>query len=251
LEVNYHDEMISSEEVDTILDHFESALRFMIDHPNKLICDVELINDREMRQLVPKLHPVESSNAAQSVLELVEAQARLTPEKIAVCLFRPHFFLTVGAYCQPELQFTQSIFITYHQMDGFANDLARVLVAKGVKRGDIVALYTDKSVEMFISIFGTHKSGAGFVPLDPEHPSDRIRTILNLADSKIALVSRELEVQFKAAVHDLNITVLVVDINELTLATKPNVGPIGRNDICHVIFTSGSTGIPKGGESFL
>jgi non-ribosomal peptide synthetase component F len=70
-------------------------------------------------------------------------------------------------------------------MDSLANDLACTLIAHGVMVGDLVGIYMDKSCEMFISIFGIHKAGGGFVPLDPEHPPERIRTILNLACSRL------------------------------------------------------------------
>lgn len=131
-------------------------------------------------------------------------------------------------------------------MDDLANDLAGILIMKGVKRGNIVALYMSKCVEMFISILAIHKSGAAFVPLDPEHPPERIRTILDLADSKHALISKGLEKRFDDAVLDFNISSFVVDVHELSPTEKPDVGLTSRSDLCHVLFTSGSTGIPKG-----
>jgi non-ribosomal peptide synthetase component F len=134
-------------------------------------------------------------------------------------------------------------------MDSLANNVAHTLIAHGVKRGDIVGLYMDKSVEMFISILATHKAGGAFVPLDPENPPERIRTILGLADSKIVLTSGGLQQQFNNAVFGVNVTSLVVDIHGLAPASKPDAGPIGRNDICYILFTSGSTGIPKGTEN--
>lgn len=157
-------------------------------------------------------------------------------------------FLSPGINYQFKLQFNQSIFMTYHIMDGLANNLARILITKGVKRGNLVAIYMNKCVEMFISILAIHKSGAAFVPLDPEHPPERIRTILNLADSKNALISKGLERQFNDAVHTLEISSFVVDVHELTPTEKPDVGSITRGDLCHILFTSGSTGVPKGME---
>lgn len=150
-----------------------------------------------------------------------------------------------------QLQFTEEAFLTYRQMDSFANDLARILIANGVKRGHLVGLYMDKSVEMFVSIFATHKAGGGFVPLDPEHPPERIRTIISLADSRIVLTSGELQQQFNDAMIGVDILSLPVDVHELSPSSKPDVGPIGRKDVCHVLFTSGSTGIPKGSGTLI
>lgn len=131
-------------------------------------------------------------------------------------------------------------------MDSLANDLAHKLIAHGVRRGDFVGLYMDKSVEMFISILGTHKAGGAYVPLDPENPPDRIRRILGLAESKIVITSKDIRHQFDKAVLGADVTSFVLDVCELSPSSKPDVGPIGRDDVCHVLFTSGSTGMPKG-----
>jgi long-subunit acyl-CoA synthetase (AMP-forming) len=82
--------------------------------------------------------------------------------------------------------------------------------------------------------------------LDPENPPDRTRAILGLAESKIVLTSNGLQHQFNNAVLGTDIASLVVDVDELSPSSKPDVGPIGRDDVCHVLFTSGSTGTPKG-----
>jgi non-ribosomal peptide synthetase component F len=145
-----------------------------------------------------------------------------------------------------QLQFLQEQFVTYHQMDSLANNLAHKLIAHGVRRGDFVGLYMDKSVEMFISILATHKAGGAYVPLDPENPPDRIRTILGLAESKIVLTSNGLFHVFNNTALGADITALVVDVYDLSPSSKPDVGTIGRDDVCHVLFTSGSTGTPKG-----
>lgn len=81
------------------MDHLESTLRFIIDHPKSLICDVELINNREMELLLSTEMggELESSNKSwasncalhshQNVSELIQAQAERTPQKIAVSRF--------------------------------------------------------------------------------------------------------------------------------------------------------------------
>lgn len=148
-----------------------------------------------------------------------------------------------------QLQFDQDVFLTYGQMDNLSNDLARVLITRGVRRGTLVALYMDKSIEMILSILATHKAGGGYVPLDPEHPAERIQTIVRLAQAPMVLTTRELEKQLDSVLLDSGIGSVLVDFTELSPAAKPDVGLIGRDDICHVLFTSGSTGTPKGIES--
>jgi acyl-CoA synthetase (AMP-forming)/AMP-acid ligase II len=131
-------------------------------------------------------------------------------------------------------------------MDSLSNGLATQLIVHGVKRGDLVGIYMDKSIEMFLSILATLKAGAGYVPLDPECPAERVRTIIGCAETAIVLTSVELQNQFDNAVLGGHVVSLVVSVGKLSPAGKPDVGPIMRGDVCHVLFTSGSTGIPKG-----
>jgi non-ribosomal peptide synthetase component F len=131
-------------------------------------------------------------------------------------------------------------------MDSLSNDLAHKLITKGVKCETLVALYMDKSVEMFLSILATHKAGGGYVPLDPEYPAERIRAIIDIAQVTVVLTTRELHEQLVSALSGTGIACAFVDFNQLSYAVKPDVRPPGRGDVCHVLFTSGSTGIPKG-----
>lgn len=94
-------EAISDAETHVILDHFESAIRFMIDNPEKLIIDVKLINDQEMQILVPSdtvpepnaysqalSYPYDSHLlSVQNVSQLIELQVEKTPQRIAVSEF--------------------------------------------------------------------------------------------------------------------------------------------------------------------
>ncbi|KAF8584766.1 acetyl-CoA synthetase-like protein [Ramaria rubella] len=231
LMVTYVADIITEAEVNTILDHFETALLFLINQPHRLIRDVELISAGEKHRLLFGRSPPHSLDVllspAQNISELIEWQVQKTPQRIA-------------------LQFDQEFFLTYMQLDSLSNALACKLVEGGVKRGALVALYMEKSIEMFLSILAVHKAGCGYVPLDPEYPSERIQTIVGLAQIVTVLTTRDLQNQLGSALRDAGVCVVLVDFTGLSPAAKPDVGPIGRDDISHVLFTSGSTGTPKG-----
>jgi non-ribosomal peptide synthetase component F len=245
ISIIYSNEAISEPEVNVILDHLEAALVFLTNHPHDTVGDVNLVNDGERQRLVGVFPSGYQFSSAQNISELIEAQAACTPEKISVCaiLTFPLCFLFM-TYVQ--LQFGQDMFLTYRQMDCLSNDLARTLIMDGVERGSLIAIYMDKSIEMFLSILAIHKAGGGYVPLDIDHPVERTRTIIRLAEVVMVLTARELHGQLRSVLLDTGIRSKVVDFTELSPSTKPDVGRIGRNDICHVLFTSGSTGTPKG-----
>ncbi|KAF8584773.1 acetyl-CoA synthetase-like protein [Ramaria rubella] len=231
VEVSYSREVITQREVDTILDHFETALTFLMNHPDATIDDVELTSAVEKRRLlfgVNPPHPLHGLlSPALNVSELIEWQVTKTPQRIA-------------------LQFEQEVFLTYGQMDSLSNALARSLINGGIKRGTLVGIYMDKSIEMFLSILAVHKAGGGYVPLDPEHPPERIQTVVGLAQATMVLTTRELKRDLDSVLVNTDVRPVLVDWSEISPATKPEVGPIGRDDISHVLFTSGSTGTPKG-----
>ncbi|HZN93389.1 MAG TPA: condensation domain-containing protein, partial [Myxococcales bacterium] len=88
------------------------------------------------------------------VHEMVAAQAKRDPEGVAVRF--------------------QGTSLTYRALDGRANALARRLRELGVKRGQLVGLSVERSPEMLVGLCGILKAGAGYVPLDPGYPKDRL-----------------------------------------------------------------------------
>ncbi|KAF8573476.1 AMP-binding-domain-containing protein [Ramaria rubella] len=221
---------ISEPEIEVFQDHFGTALNSILKNLAGPLRDVDLVSPEERQRLIVEKNPAypagPSSSAAGNVTELIEDQARRTPQRIA-------------------LQFGQEMFITYREMDAFANNLARTLIGSGVKRGNMVGIYMGKSCEMFITILAIHKSGGGYVPLDPSHPAERIQTILGLADAKIVITSKDLKSRLDSIIPAGHISSLVVDVLELSPSRKPRVA-VGRDDICHILFTGGTTRTPKG-----
>ncbi|NEP55209.1 MAG: long-chain fatty acid--CoA ligase, partial [Moorea sp. SIO3C2] len=69
--------------------------------------------------------------------------------------------------------------LTYKQLLQQANGLAHVLVDYGVKRGDRVGIYLNKSLESAIALYGIWKAGAAYVPLDPSAPIARTAYAIN------------------------------------------------------------------------
>src|SRR6185436_14069390 len=76
---------------------------------------------------------------------------------------------------------------TYAQLDRRANQIANLLVARGVRRGDRVALYIEKSAEAVAGIYGVLKAGAAYVPLDPAAPAARLGYIAGNAGARVLL----------------------------------------------------------------
>jgi non-ribosomal peptide synthetase-like protein len=140
--------------------------------------------------------------------------------------------------------------LTYAELDRAANRLAHWLRGHGVGRGSLVAIWLPRSADAYVALLAVLKSGAAYLPLDPDYPLERVEFVL--ADSRAAV----LVTHSSLAGEDrrLEPVVLRVDRSKSELDELPSERlPGGRfqtrsDDLCYVIYTSGSTGRPKGVE---
>ncbi|MCP3804329.1 amino acid adenylation domain-containing protein [Allokutzneria sp. A3M-2-11 16] len=143
-----------------------------------------------------------------SVIEMFGQRVRLAPTATAV----------VGAES-----------VSYQELDLRANRLAHHLRARGAGPGSFVAVCADRSVELIIGLLGVLKSGAGYLPLDPEHPADRLAYMVSDAGVSTVLTQDYLR-----------------DTDFSSYPAEAPVVDIAAEDIAYIIYTSGSTGRPKG-----
>ena len=135
----------------------------------------------------------------------------------------------------------------YRDVDHRANQLARLLALRGVRRGDRVGVCLDRTVEMPVAMTAVLKAGAAYVPLDPAHPPDRLRYIVEDARVACLVTMSGLAELFDAA--DVPRVLLDAAASELDgLETSAPAAAVTPDDAAYVIYTSGSTGRPKGVE---
>lgn len=135
--------------------------------------------------------------------------------------------------------------LTYAETEARANRLARHLRERGVRRGSLVGILLERSESVPIAILAVLKAGAGYVPLDPDYPADRIAGILS-DSAAVALVT---ESGFREKHAGYAGTVIELDSHAHAIASHPADRlslPLDPTDPAYVIFTSGSTGRPKG-----
>ncbi|KAJ2986343.1 hypothetical protein HDV02_006761, partial [Globomyces sp. JEL0801] len=132
--------------------------------------------------------------------------------------------------------------ITYGELNERAEEIACLLMNRGVKVGDYVGLVTTRSIEMVCGIFGILKAGGAYIPIDHELPIERIQYMLELADCSTILYHpdiREELLQILEISECISLTEVAEDV--------PFIAPfIPKSSPVYVIFTSGSTGKPKG-----
>ncbi|MGL4605905.1 MAG: amino acid adenylation domain-containing protein [Eubacteriaceae bacterium] len=126
--------------------------------------------------------------------------------------------------------------LSFDQLNRLSNRVANKLNELGVRPDDCVAVLLKRTSKLHCALFGILKSGAAFVPLDPEYPNERILNILE--DSNASFIITENGKGFDNA----------IGIDELlSHCCEDNLNvPISKDNLCYIIYTSGSTGKPKG-----
>lgn len=134
--------------------------------------------------------------------------------------------------------------VSYRELDGKSNGLARRLPMAGVRPGHRVAVLMDRSPEMILAMLAILKAGAVYVPLDPSYPQERLDFMLADSGACVLMMRRG------AVRRDLSAKAveLEVDIGSCSAVADPRDGAAGlrAEDPAYVIYTSGSTGRPKG-----
>ncbi|MBK8231196.1 MAG: non-ribosomal peptide synthase/polyketide synthase [Candidatus Eisenbacteria bacterium] len=161
---------------------------------------------------------------------LFEQQAHRTPERIAV-----RHRESGGAERT----------LTYSELNRRANQLAHYLRNLGVGAEHRVAIAARRSPELLVALVGVMKSGAAYVPVDPEYPRERIALIL--ADSGADLVLTEERLATRLFAPDAALIRLDADWPRIELSPSANPeASVDPDGLVYLVYTSGSTGRPKG-----
>ncbi|MFF8839338.1 amino acid adenylation domain-containing protein [Streptomyces sp. NPDC015130] len=138
--------------------------------------------------------------------------------------------------------------LTYAELNAAANRLARLLAARGVTAEDVVGVALPRSPELVVALLAVMKAGAAYLPLDADHPRDRIAYMLADAGARTVLTVHELAGELPPAgdgTHLLLDDPATAGALAAQADTDPGV-PVALDQAAYVIYTSGSTGRPKG-----
>jgi non-ribosomal peptide synthetase-like protein len=139
--------------------------------------------------------------------------------------------------------------LTYRELETRANRLAHRLRSLGVGPGEFVALLLDRSELSIVGILAVLKAGAAYVPLEPSHPDDRLRHIVEEISPQ-ALLTESIYRDKADALFDGKIIFLDSEVAETSSHPSTRIAPsdvgLAPSDLCYVIYTSGTTGRPKG-----
>ena len=146
------------------------------------------------------------------------------------------------AQIQPEHEALVAIDgrFTYKEMDEVTSRIAAALRKRGVKERDRVALLLPRTSRLVLALFGVLKSGAAYIPCDPEYPADRVKLILEDSEARYIITTAD-RMDTVPDGKAIDVEELIHDDNDGKVTTD-----ITPDDLAYLIYTSGSTGRPKG-----
>jgi len=167
-------------------------------------------------------------DAGLGIHEAIAAQAARTPHSLAVS-FRGQT-------------------LTYRELHAQAGALAERLRASGVRPGDVVGLCLERGPDLVAGVLAILKTGAAYLPLDPDYPHDRLLYMVEDSGAPLVLTSRT--VTAKLAIPPEKVLLVRPDPAEADAGVRPAPArrepAEGRQRAAYLIYTSGSTGRPKG-----
>ncbi len=222
----YDRALFGQEFVQGLIRHFETLLLRMAAEPEVPLTTLSMLSHAEKQQLLVEWNDTAAPYPKdKSIHELFEAQAQKTPDAIALVF--------------------EGEQLSYGELNGRANQLARHLRNLGVGPEVQVALCVERGLEMVVGLVGILKAGGAYLPLDPAYPQDRLAYMLEDSGAKVLLTQGRVA----GLLPDGGVRRVVLDEGWAEVAEE-NAGPLevqaGAANLAYVIYTSGSTGRPKG-----
>ncbi|WP_161957126.1 non-ribosomal peptide synthetase [Aestuariivirga litoralis] len=208
--------VITHEAAEQLHRQFCLLLEAALAHPDRPVAEFDAMSAEERGRILAWNETAIAYPAMAPLHRLVEAQARRTPQAVAVS--------------DPQRDWT------YRELDAAANRIAAALRKRGVAPGNFVMLRMNPSLAMIAAELAVMKCGAAFVPVGTEWPEARLT----------ALAQRIGGAPLILAEHDAPGTFCVLPL--LAAGDDPGAPDVHSrlDDPIYCIFTSGSTGLPKG-----
>ena len=213
INIIYCTDLFRKETIVLIMDHFKMLLSAITANRNTAIDNLNIISSEERKRIVEIFNNTVSTYPKKSTLiELFESRVLINPDAIALVFEDSH--------------------ISYKELNERSNQLAHYLRDNySIEQDDLLGIKLGRSEKMVIAMLGILKSGAGYVPIDPEYPNERIEYLIENSRCKVVLDEDEL--------FSFNVM--------RSRYSKVNPKKVNNpNSIAYVMYTSGSTGQPKG-----
>jgi amino acid adenylation domain-containing protein len=219
-EVSYGESLFSAEDIHHLLDRYQAVLDAACREPGAPLGAIALTSAEERHQLTAGLNPPATPIDFTPVHERLAAQARAGTARTAVSFGSQRY--------------------SYAELDARVDAIAAALQQRGAGPGQFVAVCVERGLDLPAALLGVLRTGAAYLPLDPDFPEERLAYMLADSKATLAITERALTTRLAGASCPL------LCLEDIAAGNKPTLIARGAGDAAYVIYTSGSTGKPKG-----
>lgn len=223
--LSYRPSIMTGTQAENVASTLSKALQSLLETPEGTVNDLNLISERNRKQIFNSNTAVLDPAIADScVHDIIDRRAEMRPDAPAVCSWDGN--------------------LSYKELNALSNRLSKYLISLGVRPEVLVPVCFEKSKWAIVSILAIIKAGGAFVPMDAAQ-TGRFETIVRKTGAKIVLTSAKCAQSFSKLAE----IVLPVDedmLDQLDSSDHVSHTRCASNNALYVLFTSGSTGEPKG-----
>ncbi|MCK5055006.1 MAG: AMP-binding protein, partial [Candidatus Aminicenantes bacterium] len=232
-----------------IMNHFRRLLEAVLTDVEMKIPAVDILSQEEKRQLLYDFNDTAAAYPKDKTIQaLFQEQVERNPNNIA--LIGPANSNLRDKETGSTMK--ERISLTYDQLSCETDNLAALLVQKGVGPDSIVGLLAERSIEMIIAIFAILKAGGAYLPIEPPGPEARKSYMLKESKTTLLLTTRSLTEEVEKLQALPLETIYIEESNWVGAGLAPALDPTKNyrqllaSDLAYIIYTSGTTGKPKG-----
>ncbi|MCK4258700.1 MAG: non-ribosomal peptide synthase/polyketide synthase, partial [Halanaerobiales bacterium] len=222
-DLEYKTKLFKEETIKRITRHFVNLINEVVENPDYQIKEFQMISNEEKEQFLYGFNDTAVKYPTDITMhKLFEEISEKNADHIAL------------VYDKKSL--------SYGELNEKANQVARLLLQKGVGSNTVVAIMMKRSFELVIGMLGILKAGGAYLPIDSSYPQERIEYMLEDSGAEILLTQKELTNNIQTDVEKI-----ILDEEKNYSLDCSNIESINNpSDLAYIIYTSGTTGKPKG-----
>jgi amino acid adenylation domain-containing protein len=224
--VEYDADLFSGSSMTRFAQQWQQLLLSIADHPDRRVCDLESMSDDERRLLLASGDRTAERAPFIPVSALIAKAVQQHPDDVAV---------EIG-----EQQ------LSYRELGRRAHRLGENLRQYGVRRGEVVAVSIDRSIDLVIAQLAVIMYGAVLLPIEVDQPPRRVDSMLSDSHARLVIACDAGAVGLSTMLPVLDMVAALADGPVEPLAVSRPDAALSPDDGSYALFTSGSTGRPKG-----
>ncbi len=225
INIEYCKDIFNNSTIERFCENYLNSIKYILDNGKTKLSDIEIVSNKEKTKLLDEFNNTTSYyDKDLNIIDIFESQVIRNPNSVAVIFENSN--------------------LTFKELNEKSNSLAHYLKGQGIKKGDMICIMLDKSLEVMVAILGVLKIGAIYVPIEIDCPISRTQYIIDDTNSNYILISDKMDYEI------YNCKLIDINLNNSNIYTEDSINNIDQNilpiDNAYVMYTSGTTGNPKG-----